>query len=441
MASSRVVLSPLGWSAILGGLAALLLGLVTLNLLLLVVPLAVLALTTGEILAFDRATREFGPSWFRWQRFENSTEVRLDGVGSMALDLERVGRSSVYLEVYDPHPETFDVVLGSPRLVTWCPGPARMRLAYVYRPRQRGRFRVGPTIVVAHDPLGFGFRMTKLENRWEVLVTPAISVEEQMVIPPGLRGQTEAFRRRVGSGSEFRSLREYQPSDDARRIAWRRSAVEKVYVREHEEEAHPEILVLLDTGWDMRMGMPGEESLEQGVEGGMVIAGQALARSDKVGLLTYSDRLVEFVPPQAGVSGAHTLTEAFGRVALAPAPFDIAGALATARERLTTPTVIVLLSTLLFVDGPVENAVADLRVPGHRLITLSPEVNTLFPPVADGLPSRTLDFARGPVDRQVAKGVGRMRDAGATVVQYPVPYVREFAAELLAWITSQGGSS
>src|SRR5208283_2547696 len=94
MASSRIVLSPLGWSALVGGLSALLIGLVTLNLLLLIVPLAVLALTATELLAFDRATRGFGPSWFRWQRFENSSEVRIDGVGSMALDLERVGPGS-----------------------------------------------------------------------------------------------------------------------------------------------------------------------------------------------------------------------------------------------------------------------------------------------------------------------------------------------------------
>jgi uncharacterized protein (DUF58 family) len=441
MASSRVVLSPLGWSSLLGGLTALLLGLITLNLLLLIVPLVVLALTITELLAFDRATRDFGPAWFRWQRFENSSEIRIDGVGSMALDLERVGRSPVYLEVFDAQPDAFEVVLGSPRLLTWWSGPTPVRLAYVYRPRQRGRFRVGPTIVVAHDPLGFAFRLTKLENRWEVLVTPALSVEEEMAIPPGLRGQSEAFQRRAGTGSEFRSLREYQPSDDARRIAWRRSGVEKVYVREHEEEAHPEVLILLDTAWDMRLGVPGEESLEQAVEGATVIAGQALGRSDRVSLLTYSDRLVEFVPPQVGTPGARQLTEAFGRVALAPAPFDLAGALASARERLTAPTVIVLLSTLLSVEGPIENAISELRGPGHRLITLLPEVRTLFPPLEDGLPTRTLGFARAPVERQVELGMARVREAGAMVIQYPVPHVREFAAELLAWITSGRGPS
>jgi uncharacterized protein (DUF58 family) len=440
MASSRVVLSPLGWSALVGGLGALLLGLITLNLLLLIVPLVMLAFTTAELFSFDRDTREFGPAWFRWQRFENSSEARIDGVGSMGLDLERVGRGGVYLEVFDPQPDAFEVVLGSPHLLTWWPGLTAVRLAYVYRPRQRGRFRVGPTVVTAHDPLGLAFRMTKLENRWEVLVTPAASVEEEMAIPPRLRGQTEANRPRIGAGSEFRSLREYQPSDDARKIAWRRSGIEKVYVREHEEEVHPELLVLLDTGWGMRLGIPGEESLEQAVIGGTVLAGQAMARSDRVALLTFSDRLVEFVRPQKGLEGAQLLTAAFGRVALAPAAFDLVGALAAARERLSAPTVIVLLSTLLTVEGAVEGAISELRTRGHRLVVLAPDVRTLFRPQEDGLTARTMQFAQDPVERRIELGMERVRAAGAMVVQYPAPEVREYAAELISWITSGGGA-
>jgi len=439
MASSRVVLSPLGWSALVGGLCTLLIGLVTLNLLLLVVPLAVLALTTTELLAFDRATRGFGPSWFRWQRFENSSEVPIDGVGSMAIDLERVGPGSVYLEVFDPQPDAFEVVLGSPRLVTWSSSGVPLRLAYVYRSRLRGRFRLGPTIVVAHDPLGFAFRITKLDNRWEVLVTPAFSVEEATSIPPGAAGPAEAYRRRVGAGTEFRSLREYLPSDDARKIAWRRSGLEKVYVREHEEEAHPEVLVLLDTSWEMRLGVPGSESLEQAVAGGTVIAGQAIGRSGRSALLTYSDRLVEYVPPQRGLEGAELLTQAFGRVTLAPSRFDLPGALAAAQERLSAPTTIILLSTLLALEGPVEGAIAGLRARGHRLVALCPEVATLFPPEEGELATRTMGFAQAPVKRQVELGVERLRAAGATVFRYPAPQVEAVAAEVLTWTTSGGG--
>jgi uncharacterized protein (DUF58 family) len=440
MASSRVVLSPLGWAAIVGGLAVLMIGLVTLNLLTLLVPVAVLGLVTTELLAFDRATREFGPERFRWQRFENSSEVRIDAVGSMALDLEMTGPHAIYAEVFDPQPESFEVAAGSPRLLTWWPASGPVRLVYVFRPRERGRFRVGPTIVVAHDPLGFGFRMAKLENRWEVLVTPALSVEEaDELAAVGATGPSDAYRRRAGPGSEFRSLREYQPSDDARKIAWRRSGLEKVYVREHEEEAHPDLMVLLDSSRDMRLGVPGDESLEQAVEGGTVIAGQAIGRADPVSLLVYSDRLHEFVPPQRGARGAELLTQAFGRVGLSPTPLNLPGALAVAQERLAAPTTIVLFSTLFSVTGPVEDAVAGLKVRGHRLIVLCPEVGTFFPAEPDPLAAETMGFAQEPVRRQVELGVERLRSAGVTVLRYSADDVRDAALDVESWLRVEGG--
>lgn len=439
MASSRVVLSPLGWSAVVGGMGTLMIALVTLNFLTLLVPVAVLGFVTTELLAFDRATLEFGPEWFRWQRFENSSEVRIDGVGSMALDLEMTGRHEVYAEVFDPQPESFEVTGGSPRLLTWWPSSGPIRLAYAYRPRERGRFRVGPTIVVAHDPFGLAFRMAKLENRWEVLVTPALSVEEADAIPTsGVRGASEAYRQRTGPGSEFHSLREYQPSDDARKIAWRRSGLDKTYVREHEEEVHPDLMVLLDTSRDMRLGVPGKESLEQAVEGGTVIAGQAVGRADRVSLLVFADRVLQYVPPQRGPAGTEPLTQAFARVGLSPAPFDFPGALVAASEQLTGPTSIVLFSTLLSLSGPVEEAVAGTRTRGHRLVVLCPDVDSFFPPEPDPLAAQTMGFALEPVRRQVELAVQRLRSAGVSVVRYSATNVRDTALDVQAWLHSGG---
>ncbi|MGA8664563.1 MAG: DUF58 domain-containing protein [Thermoplasmata archaeon] len=441
MASSRVVISRWGWSVVGGGLAALLLGFVTENLLLLVLPTVTLALATTELLAFDWATRDFGPAWFRWQRFENSSQVPIDGVGSMALQLDREGHRPFYAEVFDPQPDAFEVVAGSPRLVTWWAASSPARLAYVYRPRQRGRFRIGPTIVVAHDPLGLGFRMAKLENRWEVLVTPALSVEEGTTVAPlGAAGPSDAYRHRVGTGTEFHALREYQSSDDVRKIAWRRSALDKIYVRESEEEAHPEILILLDASRDMRLGVPGRETLEQAVEGGTVLAGQVIRGSDRVGLLVFSDRALEFVPPNRGTSQAQALTEAFGRVYLDPATFDLSGALAFAQAQLTSPSTLVLFSSLFTSAGPSEESMSALRTHGHRLVAVCPQVATQFPSSPDPLAVRTVAFALEPVVQQVGHEVERLRASGVPVLTYAAPDVREAIAELYAWTRSYRGS-
>ena len=53
--------------------------------------------------------------------------------------------------------------------------------------------------------------------------------------------------------------------------------------------------------------------------------------------------------------------------------------------------------------------------------------------------TQTMGFALAPVEHQVELGVARLRGAGAVVLRYPAPRVREVASELLAWTTSGGG--
>jgi uncharacterized protein (DUF58 family) len=425
MSSSRVVLSPWGWSWIAGGAGGLLIGILTLNLVLLVVPTAAIAFVAAELIAFDRATRDFGTGWFRWQRFENSSQVPLDGLGTMAIDLELLVPRAFYAEIFDSPPDTFEVVGGSPKLRTWWRRAGSLRLAYLYRPRERGEFRLGPTTIVAHQPLGLASRTATLENRWEVLVTPSLTVEDaQARLSSAQRDVGEAFWRRSGPGTEFRALHEYDPMDDVRRIAWRRSANERIYVVEHEEEVHPDVLVIVDCGRDMRLGRPGSESLELSIDGATVLVGAALARSDRVGLLVVSNVVEDYLPVRANPETGPEFTEALGRIHLSPNPFRLDAALQAAAERLLTPTTIVLFSNLAELPKGAEASVATVRGPGHRLLVLSPDYAELYPPQRDRLAEETFAFLREPARLELDAHLDRLRDAGAPVAVYPASAVR-----------------
>jgi uncharacterized protein (DUF58 family) len=442
MESSRVVLTPLGSSALGGGLVALLIGLLTLNLLLLVLPAAVIAFTAVEVLAFDRRTRGLRPEWFRWQRSENSAEVPIDGVGSMAIDVEIREPRAFYAEVFDPQPGSFEVVAGDPRLLTWWTGPGVVRLAYVYRPRERGTFRVGPTVVVAHDSFGLASRTTKLEDRWEVTVVPPLSVAEAAATRPyASQGPGELARRRPGRSSEFRSLREYDLADDAREIVWRRSTADRLYVRQHETEAHPEILVVLDTGRDGRLGMPGKEGLECGVLAAAMIAGEGLRRSESTGLLVFDDRPREYVPPSRGAETADRLTAALARARLAPVGFDPAGAIVEAVQRLRAPAAIVLVTTLPSPTAGLRPAVGALRAKGHALFLLAPEVRALYPAPGDALADRALAFALEPVRSAASRCAEVFREAGTEVAFYDPPIAPDHVGTLFERIALEAGGA
>jgi uncharacterized protein (DUF58 family) len=54
--------------------------------------------------------------------------------------------------------------------------------------------------------------------------------------------------RRIDQEGEFRSLREYRPGDNPKRIHWPTSArLQKLYVREFERREMPSVLILLDS--------------------------------------------------------------------------------------------------------------------------------------------------------------------------------------------------
>jgi len=439
MSSSRVVLSPWGWSWIAGAAGVFLLGLLTLNLVLLVVPTAAFVFVAAELIAFDRATRDFGAGWFRWQRSENSSQVPIDGIGSMAIDLELVVPRAFYAEIFDAPPDAFDILDGAPKLRTWWPRAGSVRLAYLFRPRARGEFRLGPTVIVAHQPLGLASRVAELGNRWEVTVTPSLTVEEaQAALSSSRRDAGEAFWRRSGPGTEFRALHEYDPMDDVRRIAWRRSAVERIYVVEHEEEVHPDVLVLVDCGRDMRLGRPGSESLELSIDGATVLVGAALARSDRVGLLVFSDRVEAYLPVEGTPETGPEFTEALARIHLSPRPFRFDAAMRAAAERLASPSTIVLFSNLAELPTGAEASVATVRDPGHRLLVLSPDFADLYPPHLHRLAEEVFGFLREPTRREIDAHLDRVREAGAPVAVYPASEVRAAAVEAYGEILAGG---
>ncbi|MGA7924111.1 MAG: DUF58 domain-containing protein, partial [Thermoplasmata archaeon] len=224
-ARSLVVLSPRGWGVSVGALIALILAFYTLNLVLILISVFLLALLGTDVLVFASTTRGFCAANLRAERLESSTFVPVGGVGFVGL---RVGSNlsrGFYAEIFDSHADRIEVRDGLDHLVTWWEPGESKTIAYVVQPVARGQFDLGPTIVVAHDTFGFAFRVASLGTPWKLEAIPRF-LGARLPSPPRLRswlvGQTALSLR--GPGMEFHGLREYLPTDDARTIAWKRSA-------------------------------------------------------------------------------------------------------------------------------------------------------------------------------------------------------------------------
>ncbi len=104
-----------------------------------------------------------------------------------------------------------------------------------------------------------------------------------------------------GQGIEFHEARRYVPGEPARSIDWKMTArLGRPYVRVHLEERQREIFVALDVSPSMHAGWQQRTKLETAVELAATLAVSAVGAGDRLGLLTFADRVLLVMTPRPG---------------------------------------------------------------------------------------------------------------------------------------------
>ena len=104
-----------------------------------------------------------------------------------------------------------------------------------------------------------------------------------------------------GQGMEFAEVREYAPGDEYRAIDWNVSArMGHPYVKKYTEERELTVMFAVDLSGSEQFGTRGRFKAELAAEVAAVLAMAAIKNNDRVGLLLFTDRIEEFVPPKKG---------------------------------------------------------------------------------------------------------------------------------------------
>jgi len=114
-----------------------------------------------------------------------------------------------------------------------------------------------------------------------------------------------------GRGIEFSQVREYMPGDDIRSIDWNVTARSGApHVKEFVEERDLTVLVAVDVSASMAFGSVDWRKCDIAAELAAVFAFSAVQNNDRVGLMLYADRIVQFVPPRRGRAHAQVIVRA-----------------------------------------------------------------------------------------------------------------------------------
>jgi len=104
----------------------------------------------------------------------------------------------------------------------------------------------------------------------------------------------------LGHSVDFAEHRAYMPGDDIRRIDWRLFArTDRYYVKEFEADSNSNFLVLLDASRSMQFSSHGVTKLDYGRYLAACLTHFAHKQRDRVGLVTFDEDVIDFVPPSA----------------------------------------------------------------------------------------------------------------------------------------------
>ena len=104
-----------------------------------------------------------------------------------------------------------------------------------------------------------------------------------------------------GRGMQFDEVREYTPGDDIRSIDWNVTArTGKPHIKRFVEERELTVMLLVDLSASGAFGTIGKFKNELAAELCAVLAFSATRNNDKVGLITFTDRIEQFIPPKKG---------------------------------------------------------------------------------------------------------------------------------------------
>jgi uncharacterized protein (DUF58 family) len=161
---------------------------------------------------------------------------------------------------------------------------------------RRGRMVLPAATARGRGPLGLGRRTFSGAGPADVLVYPDVAAAQRLVVAlrrgqfrdPGLRA-----RGPLGLGTDFESIRDYQPDDDVRQINWTASdRVDRPMSNVYRIEQDRDVVCLLDSGRLMAAPLDGRTTrLDAAVDAVTMVALVADELGDRCGVTVFDAAL------------------------------------------------------------------------------------------------------------------------------------------------------
>jgi uncharacterized protein (DUF58 family) len=248
----------------------------------------------------------------------------------------------------------------------------RLQLTYQTVSPKRGAYRFGPVDLRVWRDEGWWLRQVRLQHPDEVAVFPnVVAIKRvQLTLRRGLRAMAGLRRARPpGASTAFAGLRDYVRGDDFRRVSWSATARrDRPVVVEVEAERGQQVMIAVDCGRLMTAPAGDLDKLDHAVNAALMLAWVAQAYGDRVGLMTFDDRVTGFIKPERGSTQIRRLTEALYAIKAQYVEPDFGHAMTHLALRVGRRSMIVVLTDVQDPEASKELVAHCLRLSGKHLV-------------------------------------------------------------------------
>lgn len=171
-----------------------------------------------------------------------------------------------------------------------------------------------------------------------------------------------------GYSVEFADHREYVPGDELRSVDWRVwGRKDKYYVKRFEMESQLKATVLLDTSRSMDYGTGALTKLEYGSFLAATLIYLVMKQNDLGGLVTFDDRIRQYLPPRGSRMHLRQILHALGEVEPGPAT-NVPRVCHDLAETLKARGMVIVVSDLLDETDEVLHALRHFQHRKHEVI-------------------------------------------------------------------------
>ena len=172
-------------------------------------------------------------------------------------------------------------------------------IGYSLRPSSRGEYHFGQTRVYISSFLGLLLRRHDINTQQIIPVYPSFMQlrKYQLVAKTTLINEPGSKRmKKIGHSLEFEQIRDYVTGDDIRNVNWKATARKGgLMINNYIDEKSQQVYCIIDQGRLMKMPFNGLTLLDYAINSTLVLCNVCLQKQDKIGLLTFSDKMGRIV--------------------------------------------------------------------------------------------------------------------------------------------------